>query len=487
MTVNHLKRQISDPLNTSTNRQDLTCGIVHIGVGNFHRAHQQYYTNKLVIDPSQRAWGICGVALLPSDEPLVRALQGQEGRYSLTTCSASGKYELHHIESLKEIIWGIEDPQKVIDKIASPDTKIISLTITEGGYNMASKDGDFKFDDPKIQSELKNRTKPQSVFGFIAAGLRQRMKAGTSGVTILSCDNLQHNGDTAKKAFSSFIQAQDSDLALWLAENVTFPNSMVDRITPTTNAEDIIWLNKKNQIQDQAPVYCEDYVQWVIEDNFIAGRPEWEKVGVQFTDDVTAFEHMKLSLLNASHTMLSYPAFLAGYRKVDEAMENQYLYRYLSDFMNIDITPYVPAPDNTDLNQYKSTLLERFANRSVSDQVSRLCFDGISKFPVYILPNLEHMLNDGKDLKRAAFGIAAYRHYLKYKRDDNGESYDIAEPWLTQSDLAFIESEDPTQFLRFKPFHNTALHIHGSFVSLYQFYCGAIKKHGAMQVLKTIL
>ncbi|WP_166335883.1 mannitol dehydrogenase family protein [Sphingobacterium chungjuense] len=486
MTTKEIIHQPLGVAQTGIDRTAIKSGIVHIGVGNFHRAHQQYYTNLLLTQPDQQNWGICGIALLPTDENLVRALQAQNGWYSLTICGRDGKDDLQEINSLVEMIWGVEVPEAVIDKIASPDIKIITLTITEGGYNIDSNDGTFQIDNPTIQEDLLNLKTTKTVFGFVAAGLRQRMHAGGAGLTILSCDNLQHNGDTAKKAFTSFIKAQDKSLADWVELNVTFPNSMVDRITPVTRPEDIKWLNSKNKLDDQAPVYCEDFVQWVIEDKFIAGRPAWEKVGVEFTDDVAAFENMKLSLLNASHSLLSYPAFLSGYRKVDEAMQNIHLHQYLSDLMNIDITPYVPAPQNTDLDLYKQTLLERFAHRSVSDQVSRLCFDGISKFPVYLMPNLNKMIQDGKDLQRVAYGIATYRHYLKYKIDDKGQSYEIAEPWLLDTDRPYIESDDPLQFLDFKPFRDSFLSSSKDFKTLYLSYCTAIKEQGALEVLKTI-
>lgn len=487
MIRQHLTLPDDGVLATNFDRQYITCGIVHIGVGNFHRAHQQYYTNMVLAQPDQQQWGICGIALLPSDESLVRKLQTQDGLYSLTVCGRDGHDEVHQIASLMEVIWGLEDPKAVINRIGASNTKIVTLTITEGGYNMDSQTGAFQLDEPTIQYDLANPETPKSVFGFVAAGLRHRMQAGLAGLTILCCDNLQHNGDTARRAFMTFMAAQDQSLADWVAQNVSFPNSMVDRITPATRPEDIAWLNTKNKLNDTAPVYCEDFVQWVIEDNFVAGRPEWEKVGVEFTDDVSKFEHMKLSLLNASHSLLSYPAFLSGYRKVDEAMQNEFLVAYLRDFMNKDITPYVPAPESTDLGKYKETLLERFANRTVSDQVSRLCFDGISKFPVYLLPNLTRMVEDGKDLSRVAYGIAAYRHYLKYKTDDAGESYVLAEPWLKEEDLQFIEDEDPLAFLDFKPFRASALATSAEFKTLYLSFCEAINVQGALAVLKTVV
>lgn len=469
------------------NREQVKPGILHIGVGNFHRAHEEYYTNLLLENPDQQNWGICGAMLLPSDEHLYHALKSQANEYTLTVCGRDDKDEAYRIGSLIELIWGIENPEAVIAKIADKNIRIITLTITEGGYNIEKATGEFMLEDELIKHDLQNPQTPKTTFGFIAEGLRRRKAAGNGAVTILSCDNLQHNGNTARKAFTSFIEAQDKELAAWMKENVTFPNSMVDRITPATRPEDIARLNAKNGTSDEAPVYCEDFIQWVIEDNFVAGRPAWEKVGVEFTDDVTAYENMKLSLLNASHTLLSYPSFLSGYRKVDDAMHDERIAKFVRTFMDVDITPYVPAPGNTDLELYKQTLIERFGNRSVSDQVARLCFDGISKFPVYIMPNLIKMIRDHADLTRLAYLFAAYRHYLKYKTDDNGVAFEVAEPWMTSEDEVLIAGNDPMDFLALSPFQSTDLKIADEFVHLYLQMVDAIKEKGAMPVLESIL
>ena len=468
-------------------RNQVSAGILHIGVGNFHRAHAEYYTNLLLENASQQQWGICGAMLLPGDEPLYRSLKSQEQIYTLTVCGRDGVDEAYRIGSLVELYWAMEEAEAILAKIADKSIRIITLTITEGGYNMEKSTGEFILDDPTIQHDLQNPLSPKTVFGFIAEGLRRRKALGNGPITILSCDNLQHNGNTARKAFCTFFKAQDEELAAWVAENVTFPNSMVDRITPATRPEEIERLNEKNGTEDKAPVYCEDFIQWVVEDNFIAGRPAWESVGAEFTDDVTAYENMKLSLLNASHTLLSYPSFLSGYRKVDDAMHDERIAKFVRVFMDEDITPYVPAPGNTDLELYKQTLVERFGNRSVSDQVARLCFDGISKFPVYVMPNLIKMIADGAELKRVAYLIAAYRHYLKYKVDDKGASFEVAEPWLTAEDEALIASDNPVDFLGLSAFSSTDLKASQAFVELYLLMVSDIKQQGAMPVLESIL
>ncbi|WP_258097642.1 mannitol dehydrogenase family protein [Marinoscillum pacificum] len=461
-------------------------GIVHIGIGNFHRAHQAYYINSLLSDSTQQDWGITGVCLLPSDQLLVEKLRSQDLDYSLTVCGRNGTDEAFKIGSIIELLWSGEGAEPVISKLADPAIKIISLTITEGGYNIDKQSGEFVLTNESIQHDLQNPDSPSTVFGYVAAGLRKRMNGHGKGVTILCCDNLQHNGNTARKAFLTFIKNQDSKLGNWAEAHVSFPNSMVDRITPATTAQDVKRLNERTNFQDLAPVYCEDFIQWVIEDNFIEGRPALERVGVEFTNDVSAFENMKLSLLNASHTLLSYPAFLKGHRKVDQAMNDKSVVKLVRDFMDIDITPYVPAPGSIDLEDYKQTLVERFANSSVSDQISRLCFDGLSKFPVYIVPNLAKMIVDGQDLSRLAFLIACYRHYLKYQKDDQLNAFDVAEPWMNFADSDLIADSEPVAFLSFSAFKSLELHSVEGFTKQYVDYVERIKNNGCGTVLDEV-
>ncbi|MFI3314492.1 MAG: mannitol dehydrogenase family protein [Rikenellaceae bacterium] len=459
-------------------RKNVKSGILHFGVGNFHRAHLECYTNALLNMGETLDWGICGAMIMPQDENLYNRLKQQEGVYSLTVCGRDGNNSVEWIGSLTELLWSGVDGEAIINKVADKDIRIITLTITEGGYNL---DTDF------VKHDLQNPSSPKSVFGVVAEGLRRRIAAGNGAVTILSCDNLQHNGDTCKRVFTQFFAQQDSELAAWVEGNVTFPNSMVDRITPATTPADIERINQTLDREDLAPVYCEDYLQWVVEDNFAAGRPSFEKVGVQFTDDVAPFENMKLSLLNASHTLLSYPSLLSGYRKVDKAMKDERIVKFVRDFMNIDVTPYVPAPKDTNLEEYKQILVERFANSTVSDQISRLCGDGASKFPVYVMPIAKKMVAAGDNLLRVAYLIAAYRHYLKYKTDDNGDSYEIFEPAITDYDMSCVGSDNALDFLSASPFEMVELKNSQEFVDKYQQMVVAIKEQGAMKILETII
>ncbi len=477
----------SSSISLDYSRENISAGILHFGVGNFHRAHLECYTSQLLSSPDQSAWGICGAMIMPQDETLYRALKGQEGLYSLKVCGRDGVNNTHWIGSLVELLWSGEDREAIIEKVASPQIRIISLTITEGGYNIDKASGEFILSSPAIQHDLENTTDPTTVFGIVAEGLRRRKASGAGAVTILSCDNLQHNGDTCARAFNSFFAAQDSELAAWAQANVTYPNCMVDRITPATTPADVERLNEELEVRDEAPVYCEDFIQWVVEDNFAAGRPAWERVGVEFTDDVVPYENMKLSLLNASHTLLSYPSMLCGFRKVDEAMRDERIVAFVRAFMDKDATPYVPAPRNTDLELYKTTLIERFANSAVSDQISRLCGDGASKFPVYVVPILAKMVKGADDTIRIAYLVAAYRHYLKFRTDDAGNSFELFDPWITAEDWALIGSDDALAFLSSSPFAAVDLATCAPFVELYSYMVEGIAARGAMATLESIL
>ena len=469
-------------------KSDLKPGILHIGVGNFHRAHLEDYLNTLMDkDASQKNWGVSGAMLLPQDKQLYEDLKSQDGDYSLTICGRDGRDSCREIDTLVELNWAGDKPGAILDRMADPDIRIISMTITEGGYNIDRKTGEFDLENSHVARDVANPANPETAFGFVAEGLRRRKAAGAGPVTILTCDNLQHNGDTAKKAFMAFFEAQDPELAKWARENVAFPNSMVDRITPATRPADRDRLNRKNGTNDKAPVFCEDFIQWVVEDKFAAGRPKWEEVGVEMVDDVSAYENMKLSLLNASHTLLSYPAFLSGHRKVDEALRDEDIRKFTRQYMDLDATPYVPAPGKTNLEDYKTTLIERFGNPSVSDQVARLCMDGLSKFPVYVVPVLAKMIADQRDLTRMAYLLAAYRKYLKAGRDDNGEAYEIAEPWMTDADRALINSDDPLDFLGLAAFAAAPLRCNADFEKKYLEMVSSIDEKGAKRTLQDIL
>ncbi len=468
-------------------RDEIASGILHFGVGNFHRAHQEYYTNQLLADSDQKNWGICGAMILEKDEPVFRGLKKQDGCYGLTVRGRTGLDEYHRIGSMVELLWGMEDAAAIINKAANPSTRIISLTITEGGYNLDRKSRKFDFSNEDILHDLRFPERPRTVFGYVAAGLRRRMSAHAGPLTILSCDNLPHNGAVCRDSFLAFFERADERLFRWAIDNIRFPNSMVDRITPATLKGDIQMLKAMNGCEDVVPVYCEDYVQWVIEDDFPAGRPAWERVGVEFTEDVSKYESMKLGFVNSTHQMLSFPGFLAGYRKVDEAVRDERIAIYLRQYMDSDVTPYLVPPPNTDFEVYKTTFMERLGNKAVSDQLSRLCFDASNKIPVYMVPTVSAMLKADADMKRIAFLVAAYRLYLKRGRDDAGAAYRVDDPGLSENDRRLIDSDDPLDFLGLSCLSGLPLDASVRFVEGYLELCQRVAAAGILATIEELI
>ena len=414
------------------NRAAVTNGIVHLGVGGFHRSHQALYLDNYIeqeianaqqsgADPESH-WGICGVGLLTYDQKMQTVLRAQDCLYTLLERSAE-KDTARVIGSITKYLWAPADPQTIINQLADEACRIVTLTITEGGYYVIEGSGEFDAQHPNIQHDLTHPNQPVSVYGYLAAALRQRREKGLSPFTVLSCDNIQGNGDTARKMLTAFAKQQDTELGKWIEQQVTFPNSMVDRITPATTADDIQTVSEQFSIQDAWPVVAEPYIQWVIEDKFCAGRPQWESVGVQMTSDVHPYEMMKLRLLNASHSLLGYLGVLLGYTYTSEAMGNKQIRQAIERLMD-EVSPTLPSLPGVSLSEYKQTLIERFSNPKVKDQLSRLCLNGSDKIPKFVLGSLRDKLESGDSITYISFVIAVWLRYLNGK-DDQGQSITI--------------------------------------------------------------
>ncbi|WP_417663275.1 mannitol dehydrogenase family protein [Pseudomonas sp.] len=402
-------------------------GIVHIGVGGFHRAHQAVYTDALINQGEAAEWGICGVGLRAEDRAMRDALAEQDHLYTLVQLADEPGAEVRVIGSIRNMLLAEDSAQALIDKLSDPQVKIVSLTITEGGYCMDDSTGEFMATLPQIQHDLAHPQSPRSVFGFLCAALAQRRAANIPAFTLMSCDNLPHNGTVTRKALLSFAHLLNHELANWIETNVSFPNAMVDRITPMTKNSHRQELAAKHGVEDAWPVVCEPFVQWVLEDKFCNGRPAWEKVGVQFTDDVTPYEDMKIKLLNGSHLALTYLGFLKGYRFVHQTMNDELMLSYIRRFMDVDVTPQLAPVPGIDLRVYKDTLIERFSNQAIADQLERVCSDGSSKFAKFIVPTLNQLIAEDQPLDSAALVVAAWALYLK-EVDEQGEHYTIIDP-----------------------------------------------------------
>ena len=431
----------------SYDRADCAVGIVHIGVGHFHRAHQALVIDRLLTQGRATDWAICGVALLPTDEGLARALQQQSGLYTLVEKSATGEWDFRVIGSISEVLFGPDDPDAVLDRLSDPATRIVSLTITEGGYNIIPTTGDFDLANDDVRRDLANDDTPVTVFGVVTEALRRRRAADVAPFTVLSCDNIQHNGDVARHAFSSFAAARDAELGRWMRSEVAFPNSMVDRITPGTTDQDVASVSRDLGIKDEWPVLCEPFFQWVIEEDFPAGRPEWEQAGVQMTSDVAPYEKMKLRLLNASHQGLAYFASLMGYEYVHDAARDPRIATFLRHYMDREATLTLDPVDGVDLDSYKIELIERFANPEVKDTVARLAAETSDRIPKWLLPVIrERLLEDG-DVRCSAAIVASWARYAEGVGED-GQTIEVVDPLKNQLvPIAQRQREQPLAFI----------------------------------------
>lgn len=462
-------------------------GIVHIGVGGFHRAHQAVYTEALMNQGEALDWSICGVGLRDGDRAMRDALAGQDYLYTLVELGDSPGLPVRVIGAISGMLLAEDSPQAVIDKLADPAIRIVSLTITEGGYCIDDSSGEFRAELPQIQHDLAHPEAPRSVFGLLCAALAQRRAAGTLAFTLMSCDNLPHNGAVTRKALLAFARLADAELAEWIDANVSFPNAMVDRITPMTSAKHRQQLASEHGVDDAWPVVCEPFVQWVLEDKFVNGRPAWEKVGVQFTDDVAPYEEMKIKLLNGSHLALTYLGFLQGYRFVHQTMSDPLLRRYVRTFMDLDVTPQLAPVPGIDLTQYKDTLIERFSNQAIADQLERVCSDGSSKFPKFIVPTLNRLIDGGQPLDRAALVVAAWALYLRGV-DESGNRYAIVDPRAEHcqalvADDAFLTA----RLLGEEAIFGSALAASPAFVAAFERGLASLREAGVSATLRALL
>lgn len=442
------------PPNVATpayDRAAMSTGIVHFGVGAFHRAHQAMYVDAL-LSRGHSEWGISGVGVLPWDEAVRDALVPQDGLYTLVTSAPDGTREARVIGSLREYLYAPDDPEAVLDRLADPGTRIVSLTITEGGYSVDDATGEFDPRDPRTLADLEpDSATPSSVLGYIVEGLHRRRIAGTPPFTVMSCDNIQGNGCVARTAVLGFAQRKDPDLAAWIAENAAFPSSMVDRITPVTTDAIRAMVYERYGIQDRWPVHAESFVQWVLEDNFPTGRPPFEDVGVQVVADVEPYELMKLRLLNASHQAIGHLGILAGYEWVHDAMRQPAFREVLLDYMRQEAIPTLRPVPGIDLDAYCHDLIDRFGNESVRDTLARLVVDGSDRIPKFLLPVLRHQLATGGEIRRSVLVLAAWSRFLE-GQDENGNPTPISDRRSEELAAAVqAERDEPGAFLRYRP------------------------------------
>jgi len=463
-------------------RGQVSTGIVHLGVGGFHRAHQAAYVDALLRQGKALDWGICGIGVLASDQPMHQALQAQDGLYTLVVKHADGTYEPRVIGSLVRYLFAPDDPEAAVEQLADPSTRIVSLTITEGGYNIDATTGAFQDQDPAVRADLEPGALPRTSFGLVVEALARRRGRGVAPFTVLSCDNIQGNGETARRSFAAFATLRDAELGEWVRTRVAFPNAMVDRITPATTAQDRAEVASRFGITDRWPVVCEPFSQWVLEDTFTDGRPPLQDAGVQLVTDVEPYELMKLRLLNASHQALCYFGYLAGYRLVHEVCQDPLFAAFLTAYMDREATPTLDPVPGVDLAFYKRQLLQRFSNPQVRDTVARLCAESSDRIPKWLLPVLRHNLASGGEVRLAAAVVASWARYAE-GADEQGEPIDVAdrrrEPLMAaaarsrQDPLAFVAQREVFGDLADEPRFTaayvdtlTSLHERGARVTL---------------------
>lgn len=428
-------------------RVGITTGIVHFGVGGFHRAHQAMYVDRLLSTGQAREWGICGVGVLAADKRMRDVMRDQDCLYSLSVTRPDGTWETRVIGSIVEYLYAPDDPEAVIEKLAREQTKIVSLTITEGGYNFSATTGEFDDTNPAVVADLRSNAVPATTFGLVVEALARRRARGLAPFTIMSCDNIEGNGHIARSTFTAFARLRDPGLAEWIDVEGAFPNSMVDRITPATTDATTAEVAQRYSIDDAWPVATEPFTQWVLEDNFVAGRPAFENVGVQTVDDVAPYELMKLRLLNASHQAMCYFGYLSGYRLVDEVAQDTSFARFLLRYMDTEATPTLLPVPGVDLERYKRTLIERFSNPAIRDTVARLCAESSDRIPKWLLPVIRQQLANDGEITCAAAVVASWARYAE-GIDEQGEPIEIADRLReTLIPLARAGREQPTAFL----------------------------------------
>ncbi|TBY59175.1 mannitol dehydrogenase family protein [Rhizobium leguminosarum bv. viciae] len=427
-------------------RASLKAGIVHFGVGNFHRAHQAIYLDDLFNAGTDHDWAIVGAGVLPSDAAMREKLAAQD--FLTTVVEQDNNKTAARVTAPMIDILPVGDAAAIIAKLADPEIRIVSMTITEGGYFIDAS-GTFNPTHPAIAADGQNPHAPKTVFGLIVAGLKARKDRGIGPFTVMSCDNIPHNGVVTANPVVGTAALSDPAFADWIRANVAFPNGMVDRITPATSQREVDFLRDNFQIEDSWPVYCEEFKQWVLEDKFTAGRPALEKVGVTFVPDVTPYEHMKIRILNGGHAAIAYPAALMDIHFVHDSMEDPLIRAFLAKLEKDEIIPIVPPVPNTSLTDYFALIEHRLLNPKIADTIPRLAQDGSNRQPKFILPSTLDNLRQGRDVVGLALVSALWCRYFAGK-SDSGKDIVFNDASAERLHAAALKAKvDPSAFLVF--------------------------------------
>ena len=476
----------ADVIRPTYDRSKVTAGILHFGVGAFHRSHQALTIDRLLEKGKAQDWGLIGVGLLANDYKMRDALIPQDCLYTLITKHADGKMDYQVIGSIIDYLFAPDSPAKVIEKLVDPAIRIVSLTITEGGYSFDRATGEFDPTTPGVKEDVDDSSTPVSAFGFIYEGLKKRKELGLPAFTVQSCDNIQGNGDVAKKMIVAFAKLKDPSFANWIEEHVAFPNSMVDRITPVTAPADIELAAKGTGLDDQWPVPCEPFFQWVIEDHFPLGRPPFEEAHVQMVEDVMPYELMKLRLLNASHQAICYFGRLSNYTYVHEVMQDRLIEGLMRRYMDEEGTPTLSPVPGVDLVDYKNQLVERFSNPQVLDTVARLAAESSDRIPKWLVPVIREQLEKNGQVKFSAAIVASWARYDEGV-DEVGQAINVVDPLKEElMAIAKTQSSNPKAFIENKRLFGD-LAQDERFTKPYLVALDSLHKVGAQATLKSLL
>ncbi|WP_375749207.1 mannitol dehydrogenase family protein [Vibrio sp. HN007] len=408
-------------------RSRLKSKIVHLGFGAFHRAHQALFTNELA-QKTESDWGYCEVNLFGGEE-LVKKLREQEHLYTVAEKGAE-KTDVKVIGSVCESLHPTFDgTEAIIEKMAEPQVAIVSMTITEKGYCADPATGTLDKENALVKADLANPSQPKSALGYIVQALKLRRERGLQPFTVMSCDNVQENGHVAKAAILEFAKLLDSELGNWIEQNVTFPCTMVDRIVPAATEETLTEISELLGCEDPCGIACEPFRQWVIEDNFVAGRPDWDVAGAEFVADVVPYEEMKLRMLNGSHSFLAYLGYLGGYAHISDTMTDEGYRKAAFDMMMKAQAKSLDMPEGTDLEAYAKLLIDRFTNPSLKHQTWQIAMDGSQKIPQRMGGSLKFHLEQGSNFSWLATAIAGWMRYIAGV-DEQGNEINVVDPMI---------------------------------------------------------
>ena len=419
-------------------RSNLIPRIVHLGFGAFHRAHQGVYTDILAAEHNSD-WGYCEVNLIGGEQQIAD-LKQQDNLYTVAEMSADA-WTARVVGVVKRALHAqIDGLETVFAALCEPQVAIVSLTITEKGYCHAPATGELMLDHPLIVADLQNPQQPKSAPGVIVEALARRKAAGLPAFTVMSCDNMPENGHVVRNVVCAYARAVSAELGDWIAQNVTFPSTMVDRIVPAVTADTLDKIEQLTGVRDPAGVACEPFRQWVVEDNFVAGRPEWEKAGAELVADVVPFEEMKLRMLNGSHSFLAYLGYLAGYQHINECMEDENYRRAAHALMLNEQAPTLKV-QGVDLAHYADLLIARYSNPALRHRTWQIAMDGSQKLPQRMLDSVRWHLVHNSDFSLLALGVAGWMRYVGGV-DEQGQAIEVSDPLLSTIQQAVNGSEE---------------------------------------------